>query len=91
MELSKAQTAVLKALLVAPLLTEHELAKAVSDATRRPQADVIVEIGKILQTLKFEGLVWAGQLFNKTRTAMWAAAITKGGREYMKHAGAPQP
>ncbi len=84
--LNKAQTAILKALLVAPLLTEHELVKAVANTTRTKDTDVMPTIGKTLMGLKDEGFLWVGQLFTKGGCFMWAACITQGGREHMRNA-----
>ncbi len=85
MELSRAHTAILKALLLVPLLTEHEMSTAVSQVTRRDTSEIMAEIGKTLLYLKECGLIWAGQLFNDSRQHMWAACITKAGREHMKN------
>jgi hypothetical protein len=84
LELSTAHNAILKTLLTFPVQTEHELAKAVAAARRMKDTDVMPTLGKTLIELRDEGLVWAGQLF-AGQQFMWAACLTKAGRDRVKH------
>lgn len=90
MELPHDHIIILKALLQHRLLTEHELSTTIADQLRLKEVAVQATIGKTLVALRDEGLIWAGQLFNTARQTMWAAALTKAGREKIKYVPAPR-
>jgi hypothetical protein len=63
------------------LLTEHELAAGVANKLKQKDTDVMPKIGPWLLELKTAGLIWAGQLFNVDKQYMWAACLTKKGKD----------
>lgn len=63
------------------MLTEFELAAQVAEHSGYTPDQCAEKMPDWLVTLCRAGLIWAGQLVNDSRQRMWAAALTKNGRE----------
>jgi hypothetical protein len=84
MNLNLSHNIILVALAQEVLLTEHELIEQIVSGSSLKQIDVSNRIGRLLTELKDFGLIWAGQMFNKNNQYMWAAALTKAGKDYLR-------
>lgn len=63
------------------LLSEHELSAAVAKKLQQKDVDVTPKMGAWLLELKVAELIWAGQLFHANKQHMWAACLTKKGKD----------
>jgi hypothetical protein len=81
MTLKPTHELILLALAESPLLTENELIAAICKGSSLRSQDIEPRIAKLLTELKDDGLIWTGQLFNRSNQFMWAATLTKRGRE----------
>lgn len=78
--LSQHQLIILRRLRKGPL-TEFELTHEVAEHSGFTAVESADRMTTWLEELRGEGLVWAGALSNLDGQSMWAAALTKRGRE----------
>lgn len=78
--LAQHQLVILRRLRASPL-TEFELAQEVSSHSGYSAEQCADRMADWLETLRREGLVWAGALLNADGQQIMAAALTKHGRE----------
>ena len=62
-------------------LTEFELVQQIAEHSGFDADAAAENIGAWLEALKADGLVWAGRLENNNGQAIFAAALTRSGRE----------
>lgn len=80
--LAQHQLVILRRLRAGPL-TEFELAREVAGNSGHSVERAAEQMAKWLETLRAEGLVWAGVLTNAEGQRLMAAALTKQGRELL--------
>ena len=78
--LSQHQLVILRKLRGGPL-TEFELASEIAEHSGFTIEQCSDSMVGWLGDLRDAGLIWAGALCNDTKQEMWAAALTKKGRE----------
>ena len=78
--LAQHQLVILRRLRTGPL-TEFELVHEVTNHSSHGAEQCAVLMADWLETLRLEGLVWAGSLQNADGQQIMAAALTKHGRE----------
>ena len=78
--LSQHQLVILRRLRSGPL-TEFEMASEVAEHSGYTQEQCADNMVEWLDELKFEGLIWAGELTNSQEQRIMAAALTKRGKE----------
>ena len=62
-------------------LTEFELAREIAEHSGYSVEQAAARIKEWLDDLRDRALIWAGQLTNQSRQAIYAAALTRRGRE----------
>ncbi|HSW47431.1 MAG TPA: hypothetical protein VLM89_17845 [Phycisphaerae bacterium] len=65
-------------------LTEFELAREVAENSNWSAQDSFEHIKEWLDHLQKEGLVWAGKLYNDKGQHIYAAALTRRGKEIIR-------
>jgi hypothetical protein len=65
-------------------LTEFELAREVAENSSWSSETVFEHINEWLESLKAAGLVWAGKLYNDQDQHIYAAALTRRGRDLVR-------
>ena len=65
-------------------LTEFELAREVAENSNWTSPEAFEHIKEWLDGLQKEGLIWAGQLRNERGQHIYAAALTRRGKELVK-------
>ena len=78
--LAQHQLVILRRLRAGPL-TEFELASEVAEHSGHSPEEAADKMADWLETLRAEGLVWAGALSNADGQTLAAAALTTAGRE----------
>jgi hypothetical protein len=81
--LAQHQLVILRRLRAGPL-TEFELVHEVSNHSGHSAEQCADRMADWLETLRREGLVWAGALHNADGQQLMAAALTKHGRELVR-------
>ncbi len=81
--LAQHQLVILRRLRTGPL-TEFELATEVASHSGHTAEQCADQMADWLETLRREGLVWAGSLQNLDAQQILAAALTKQGRELVR-------
>lgn len=76
---------IIEALKVSKLLTEHELVACVAKKVHKTNFDIQPLIGSLLEKLRFDGLIWCGELTNSSEQKMWAACLTEKGKLQAKY------
>jgi len=71
---------ILRRLRASPL-TEFELAHEIAEHSGHSSHDAAENVAGWLEELKEQGYVWTGQLFNLEGQKIYAAALTRLGRE----------
>jgi hypothetical protein len=62
-------------------LTEFELVQQIAEHSGYSDEQAAERIGGWLETLKSQGYIWTGKLFNEAGQFIHAAALTRAGRD----------
>lgn len=65
-------------------LTEFELAREVAENSSWTAEASVENIGEWLESLKSQGLIWCGRLYNDREQHVLAAALTRRGQELIQ-------